>query len=307
MVESALYIVTTYTEMKWLTYDLESTFLQKGYKRGDTLILEIALFKGKREAYQSLVNPVGAVTDGKDLIARLDDEGQSPEKTINFWTKLLIGKKMLNTAVKRKSLEEKADKIAELLGDEETFRAPKDVLQEAIAWGEGHTWIAHNGTSFNSKIILGQTKKMDIPIDVHFEDSLPLFKNQYKDCVSYSQPLLYKVLFPGTKYMAHHALEDSKALHKMIAHTIETTGKDIEKLFHVKKMPRYKDIKSDLIDIKGIGKVSVAKFKDKGIHSKKDLKKYVDTSDLTAWMKDFKGVHAYKKLGEKLYSGDLIL
>ena len=25
MVESALYIVTTYTEMKWLTYDLEST------------------------------------------------------------------------------------------------------------------------------------------------------------------------------------------------------------------------------------------------------------------------------------------
>ena len=42
MVESALYIVTTYTEMKWLTYDLESTFLQKGYKRGDTLILEIA-------------------------------------------------------------------------------------------------------------------------------------------------------------------------------------------------------------------------------------------------------------------------
>ena len=58
MVESALYIVTTYTEMKWLTYDLESTFLQKGYKRGDTLILEIALFKGKREAFQSLVNPV---------------------------------------------------------------------------------------------------------------------------------------------------------------------------------------------------------------------------------------------------------
>ena len=137
MVESALYIVTTYTEMKWLTYDLESTFLQKGYKRGDTLILEIALFKGKREAVQSLVNPVGAVTNGKDLIARLDDEGQSPEKTINFWTKLLIGKKMLNTAVKRKSLEEKADKIAELLQDEETFRHPKDVLQEAIDWGRG--------------------------------------------------------------------------------------------------------------------------------------------------------------------------
>ena len=90
MVESALYIVTTYTEMKWLTYDLESTFLQKGYKRGDTLILEIALFKGKREAYQSLVNPVGAVTNGKDLIARLDDEGQSPEKTINFWPLLFI-------------------------------------------------------------------------------------------------------------------------------------------------------------------------------------------------------------------------
>ena len=100
--------------------------------------------------------------------------------------------------------------------------------------------------------------------------------------------------------MAHHALEDSKALHKMIAHTIETTGKDIEKLFH-KELPRYKDIKSDLIDIKGIGARSVAKFKDKGIHSKKDLKKYVDTSDLTAWMKDFKGVHAYKKLGESVF------
>lgn len=293
--------------MKWLTYDLESTFLQKGYKRGDTLILEIALFKGGNEAFQSLLNPLGIVTDGKDLITRLDDEGQSPEKTINFWTKLLIGKKMLNTAVKRKSLEEKADKIAQLMEDKDTFRAPKDVLQEAIDWGKDHTWIAHNGTSFDSKIILGQTKKMDISIDIRFKDSLPLFKNEYKDCVSYSQPLLYKVLFPGKKYMAHHALEDSKALHKMITHTIDTTGKNIDKLFHVKKLPRYKDIESDLIDIKGVGAGSVAKFKEKGIQSKKDLRLFVASYPMSDWLKQMKGVHRYKSLGEKLYSKELII
>ena len=293
--------------VKWLTYDLESTFLKKGYKRKDTLIIELAVYGKESTGYQALVNPLEKYATGSDVIDSLDKEGQNPEKTINFWTKLLIGKKMLNTAVKRKSLEEKADKIAELLQDKETFRHPKDVLQEAIDWGRGHTWIAHNGNSFDSKIIMGQSDKWNVLCDLELKDSLPMFKSAFPKEVSYSQPLLFKALFPGKKYMAHHALEDSKALHKMIAHTIETTGKDIDKLLYVKKMPRYKDIKSDLIDIKGIGAGSVAKFKDKGIHSKKDLKKYVDTSDLTAWMKDFKGVHAYKKLGEKLYSGDLIL
>lgn len=295
--------------MKWLTYDLETTFLKKGFKRKDTLILEIAVYGKDNKGFQQLVNPINKYQNGKQLIKSLEQEGQHPEKTVQFWTKLLIGKNMINTAYKRKSYEEKADKIAELLQDKEVFRSPKEVLQEAIDYGRGHTWIAHNGNAFDSKILKGQSQKLNVLCDIQLVDSLPIFKQIYKDAVSYSQPLLYKMLFKGQKYHAHHALDDSKALHKMIIHTLDTSGKDIEMLIKPvqNRFPRYKGIKTDLIDIKGIGAKSVEKFKEKGIHSKEDLKKYIKTNDLSTWMKTFKEIHAYRKLGNKLYTQELIL
>ncbi len=165
-----------------------------------------------------------------------------------------------------------------------------------------------NGNAFDSKILKGQSQKLNVLCDIQLVDSLPIFKQIYKDAVSYSQPLLYRCCL-RVKIPCHHALDDSKALHKMIIHTLDTSGKDIEMLIKPvqNRFPRYKGIKTDLIDIKGIGAKSVEKFKEKGIHSKEDLKKYIKTNDLSTWMKTFKEIHAYRKLGNKLYTQELIL
>lgn len=301
--------------MKWLTYDLETTFLRKGFKRKDTLIIEIALHgKNKKESFQRLVNPLKKYSTGLEIIQSLDETGQSPDKSIHFWVKLLSQKKMMNTSVKRKSVADKAELLAKLLNTSNEFITTEKALTEAIDWGKDHKWIAHNGTSFDSKIVKGQAKRFDISTPIDFSDSLPFFRHYLKDEPSYSQPILYKSMFKG-RYMAHHALEDAKALHKMLL----KCGDNIIDMFdQLPKKPKryqmlkkykdkYKDIDSDLIDIKGVGPKSVQVFRTKDIHSKEDLKKFIITYPISDWLEQFKGVHAYKKLGDKLYSGELIL
>ena len=85
-------------------YDLETTFLSKGRKRKDQQILEVGIVQG-RKTYSALVDPV----KGYPIISRLEELGQNPERSIRFWTKLLAEKGLLNTADKRKSLEEQAE------------------------------------------------------------------------------------------------------------------------------------------------------------------------------------------------------
>ena len=84
-------------------YDLESTFLRKGFKRTDQRLLEVDIVRG-RKTYSRLVDPV----KGYPIISRLEELGQHPERTIRFWTKLLAGKGLLNTAVRRKPYQEQA-------------------------------------------------------------------------------------------------------------------------------------------------------------------------------------------------------
>ena len=72
----------------------------------------------------------------------------------------------------------------------------------------------HNGTSFDSKIIK-EIKKLEILQQIDFP-ILRFFKHHLKGEPSYSQPI-YKSIFNG-KYMAHHALQDAKAFHKMLVH-----------------------------------------------------------------------------------------
>ena len=91
----------------WLTYDLESTFLRRGLKRADTLIIEIALYgksvpdKKRLAAFQRLVNPLKCYDTGEDVIESLHAAGQSPERTLNFWVKLLVEKKLINSSARR--------------------------------------------------------------------------------------------------------------------------------------------------------------------------------------------------------------
>jgi hypothetical protein len=84
-------------------YDLESTFLRKGFKRTDQRLLEVGIVQG-RKTYSRLVDPV----KGYPIISRLEELGQHPERTIRFCTKLFAGKGLLNTAVRRKPFEEQA-------------------------------------------------------------------------------------------------------------------------------------------------------------------------------------------------------
>ena len=293
--------------MKWLTYDLETTFLRKGFKRKDTLIIEIALHgKNKKESFQRLVNPLKKYATGLEVIESLNETGQSPDKSINFWVKLLSQKKMMNTSVKRKSVADKAELLAKLLCGSEKFITTEKALTEAIEWGKDHKWIAHNGTSFDSKIVKGNAKREDIELSIDFADSLPFFRHYMKDEPSYSQPILYKSMFKG-KYMAHHALEDAKALHKMLLKCGDNVIDMFDQLPKKTKTKKYIKMDSDLIDIKGVGPKSVQVFHTKDIHSKEDLKKFITTYPISDWLDQFKGVHAYKKLGEKLYSKELIL
>ena len=125
--------------MKWLTYDLETTFIKRGKKRADTMIIEIALYgkeppKGRALLhYQTLVNPLVQYSTGEEVRDSLDSYGQNVNSSINFWVKLLIEKKMINSAVKRKSINDQSDVIAKVLTDEADKFKPVDVaLKEAL-------------------------------------------------------------------------------------------------------------------------------------------------------------------------------
>lgn len=301
--------------MKWLTYDLETTFIKRGMKRTDTMIIEIALYgkdppKGRTLMhYQTLVNPLIQYSTGEEVRNSLDSYGQNVNSSINFWVKLLIEKKMINSAVKRKSMEDQSDVIAALLTNEADKFKPMDVaLKEALRFGQGFKWIAHNGTSFDSKIIKGNCEKLEIPQEVDFSDSLHLFKHHLKGEPSYSQPILYKSLFKD-KYMAHHALEDAKALHKMLVHV--AVNKSVIDMFEEipKKKSRKKKlkIKTDLLDIKGVGPGSAAVFVKNNIQSKKELHDYILNHNEETFLKTFSKVYSYKKLADKLYSGEIKL
>ena len=99
---------------RFLTYDLETTFLQKGQKRPSQRILELALYTPSKQ-YQRMVNPCKEYADGKELIKSLDDMKQAPEATLRFWTKLLVEKKALPSQFKRQNALKQADAISKLL------------------------------------------------------------------------------------------------------------------------------------------------------------------------------------------------
>ena len=281
---------------KWLTYDLESTFLKRGMKRKDTLIIEIGMFVAKK-SISILVNPLKKFETGKDVMDSLEKQGQCAEKSINFWTKLMIGKKLLNTAIKRKTTEEKAEALALLLKENPNFISTSEALNKFIEFSDSHKYIAHNGRAFDSKIIKGNCEKHNIDHSIQFMDSLPMFKQNLKGMVSYSQPLLYKAVF-NSKYFAHHADEDAKALHKLISNF----NKPIEELFlDDEKKPKKKSKKTELRSIKGIGPKSEEILNKKGILTIKQLHDYVRENSRDQFMSDLTGIHHGKRLYDTLY------
>lgn len=327
---------------KFLTYDLETTFLQKGQKRPSQRILEIALYKGK-ESFSAMINPCEKYSDGKEVIQSLQNMRQHPEATLRFWTKLLVEKKALPSHFKRSSIDKQANAISTLLirsdiaqdkaGEytekqwlyalenhndrwkpakqylkqyevKETpksliFSTTTDALKKAINFGKEHTWVAHNGKSFDMPIVKGNCDRNElVHTHIKFEDSLPMFKRNITSD-SYSQPILYRNCF-GKGYRAHHALDDAKALHELICHVAK--DKDVHELFKVKKLGKKVKLKSDLLELKNIGQKTLFKLKAKGLHNKRQLYTWVDKHTKEQFLEEFKELYRYKMLANSLYN-----
>ena len=226
--------------------DLETCFLRKGFKRRHQQIIEIGMCRGK-DTLQCLVNPCG----DKPIVQALKDMGQNPEKSINFWTKLLVGKGILPKTTG--DMHEKAKAIQEITGD---MLSPMDAIEKAHDFGKG-TWIAHNGKSFDFHILRAHMDRANLMYP-KFMDSLPVLRNSL-DLVSYSQPLIYKHLFKDT-YKAHHALHDAKALQKIWQHVKPDTSKKSRR-------------KSELLELHGVGPKSVQELNKNGIYTIRELTK----------------------------------
>lgn len=246
-----------------LFVDLEACFLRKGFKRKHQQILEIGMCKGKK-TFQCLVNPCGE----KPIIQELHRLGQDPEKTINFWTKLLIGKGILNTAVKRKDIEGKAKAIQEI----PDMLSPVEAIKKAYDFADHKdTWIAHNGKSFDFHILRAHLDQAELK-HPKFVDSLPILRSSL-DLVSYSQPLVYKALFKDT-YKAHHALHDAEALQRIWNHLKHTKSTEsTESTKSTKSAKSTKSIKSELLELHGIGPKSVIELNKNGIFTIRQLTK----------------------------------
>jgi len=330
---------------RFLTYDLETTFLQKGQKRAAQSMLEIAL-KTADKHYQKLVNPCSTYGTGKELIQNLEEMKQHPEATLRFWSKLLVEKKCLPSNIKRAQTDTQAEAISKLLvrsdlarknkgkyntqewlyalethNDKlevaETFlnehqvdtpKSPifyntKEALTGALVFGMDHTWIAHNGKSFDMPIVKGNCQRNGIKCEVEFEDSLHMFRRNIKTD-SYSQPLLYRSIF-GKGYKAHHALDDAEALYELLEHVAKEKNTEVLELFKVKKLPRKIKIQSDLLNIKGVGTKTALKFIQKGIRNRKQLDQWVQDHDRDEFLETFNDLYRYKKLAETLYEAEV--
>jgi hypothetical protein len=320
-----------------LCYDVESTFLRKGFTRGDTKLLEVA-FYNEDVSFQRMVNPCTKYATGEEIVEDLYIAGSDPDKSIRFWTKLLIEKGSLSSANKRKNKWEQATAISELLkrsdialkhkeplkvlyvleqGKTEDdalefvkdttlvpkpsgrlFYRPCTILKFAIDRYKQYTWIAHNGKSFDEKILKGH-EGIDAEAwkSIKFLDSLPILRTLCPGHDSYSQPLLYKAVL-GKSYFAHHALEDSKALHQLLTHVL--AGRDIHSVQTSKPKVKLK-VNTDLLQIKGVGPVTAQHLIDKKITNRRELSAYVRSNSFLDWDKAFK-FRGSRKLGEKLFN-----
>ena len=314
--------------MKILFYDLETCFIKSGFKRNITRMLEIGIH-AKDIQYQKMINPLTKYDNGEDIIQNLIDMDQDPDKTIHFWTKLLVEKGALKSNIKRADTMKKAEHISTLLKRSDVaitkekpkewlfalesfeddikkatnfvntkksdtpksllFYKTKDCLEEILKYSD-YTWVAHNGKSFDEKIVRGNAQRLDIDIPMTFEDSLPVFRRLLKDQASYSLPILHKSVLKKS-YKAHHAYEDAKALANLFNHVVD--GLKPSEIF-IKK--------SDLLSLKGVGPKTVEVLSKKNIKCLKDLYAYVDSHDIQDWNKEFSQVYNYKALGSKIFN-----
>tara|TARA_B110000008_G_C16936744_1_gene550886 strand:+ start:524 stop:1522 length:999 start_codon:yes stop_codon:yes gene_type:complete len=329
----------------FLTYDLETTFLQKGQKRSAQSLLEIAL-KTADKHYQRLVNPCSEYNTGEELIQNLEEMKQHPEATLRFWSKLLVEKKCLPSNIKRAQIIKQADAISKLLVRSDLARKQdgKYKTEEWLFALETHgdkleaaeTFLIEHEVDTPKSPIFYSTKEaltgalafgLNYTWIAHNGKSfdMPIVKgncerNEIKCEVDFedSLPMFRRniendsysqpLLYRsifGKGYKAHHALDDAEALYKLLEHTAKEKNKEVLELFKVKKLPRKIKIQSDLMKIKGVGPKTALKFTQKGIRNRKQLDEWIQAHNKDEFLETFNTLYRYKKLAETLYEAEV--
>jgi DNA polymerase III epsilon subunit-like protein len=217
--------------------DLETTIagrcdhMAPGTKRYETRITEIGCvnWQNPEETFGCLVNPVPSdvkLENGKSLMNWLKDNYQKAAPTVNFWAKVLTNRGSLTSKMfinpeppeiwNRTTTLNKANDFARWHnnpGIGPRMLTEKEALQKLIEFPAGLPWIAHNGNSFDYKVLQGASLRtgVAIPNTIVKHDSLKIFKKMIPGYKSYSQPKLYSAIFKKG-YNAHVAIEDARAL-----------------------------------------------------------------------------------------------
>lgn len=213
----------------------------KGEKRYETRLLEVGavLWQDPTQTFGCLVNPIPSETtlqSSEDLFEWLRSNYQKPEVTLNFWSRVLVYRDSLTPDMFRRkeaplvwlgrTAQSKALDFVHWHNhpsDGPTFVTEAQALKGLILFGAGRDWLAHNGKSFDYKILEGCSRRTGFPIpaSVQQHDTLHLFRKLLPGHKSYSQPRLYPALF-GQKYNAHVAIDDAKALARICRHVMST-------------------------------------------------------------------------------------
>lgn len=255
--------------------DLETTIADRipdtirppGQKRFETRIIEIGAvhWKNNQKLFKCLVNPIpksSVLKNPKDLFALLRSMHQKPDATLNFWSTVLVKRKSLNHKMflhdeppeiwRNRTIINRAKDFIRWHNNPSIgpdFKTESHALQELIQFTRSEpTWLAHNGNSFDFKVLQGcaERTKNNIPKNVNMVDTLKLFRQHIPGYKSYSQPKLYAEIFQRN-YNAHVAIDDAKALAELCVHVnekvkgqpqkkeLDTVKKNLNKRRHVKK------------------------------------------------------------------------
>lgn len=213
----------------------------KGEKRYETRLLEVGAvdWQDPTKTFGCLVNPIPSETtlqSSEDLFQWLRSIYQKPEVTLNFWSRVLVYRNSLTPDMfQRKEAplvwlgRTARNKALDFVhwhnhpSEGPTFVTETQALKGLILFGAGRDWLAHNGKSFDYKILAGCSRRTGFPIpaSVQQHDTLHLFRKLLPGHKSYSQPRLYPALF-GQKYNAHVAIDDAKALARICRHVMST-------------------------------------------------------------------------------------
>lgn len=266
--------------------DLETTIAAKisdiirptGFKRFETRIIEIGAchWKNTSSRFMRLVNPITVpLTSGIALMQHLKDIHQKPVPTLNFWSKVLVKRKSVHRSMfsteedpevwlARKPETRANDFVRWFNGDHgPEFVSESDALSDLLEWSGQDPWLAHNGNSFDFKVLQGCAERTGLLLtpEIMFHDTLKLFRKYIPGHKSYSQPILYEKIF-SEKYNAHVAIDDALALARLCVHcsekSVDTPSKSTSKtlvlkplkstskmtLFHKTKLPNIKTRKA---------------------------------------------------------------